>query len=208
MNLKKTAAIISAVSVLFLGLAGISHAVVLLTKEQALKQVFPDVDQVTTETITLSAAEIAKIKGRLGGQLVHFQAGSQSEKVNENVNYTFYIGIKNNKQTGIAVIEEQPGKWGPVDFIIALSPNPGKVQNMAVMAYQEKRGRPIARNNFLDQFTGKGSSDPIALNKDIRAISGATISSECTCFAVKKVMALYEEAFLPRLQGGSLTLKK
>jgi Na+-translocating ferredoxin:NAD+ oxidoreductase RnfG subunit len=60
----------------------------------------------------------------------------------------------------------------------------------------------------LDQFTGKGSSDPIALNKDIRAISGATISSDATCFAVKKVLALYEEAFLPRLQGGSLSLKK
>ena len=208
MKMKKTAVIISVLFVFFLGLTGISQAVVLLTKEQALKQVFPDVDQVTTETITLTSAEVAKIKSRLGGQLVHYQAGSQSGKVNETINYTFYIGIKNNKQVGVAVIEEQPGKWGPVDFIIALSPNPGKIKNMAVMAYQEKRGRPIARNNFLDQFTGKGSSDPIALNKDIRAISGATISSDATCFAVKKVLALYEEAFLPRLQGGSLSLKK
>ena len=76
------------------------------------------------------------------------------------------------------------------------------------MAYQEKRGRPIARNNFLDQFTGKGSSNPITLNKDIRAISGATISSDATCFAVKKVIAFYEEAFMPRMQGGSISLKK
>ncbi|MDP2982754.1 MAG: FMN-binding protein [Candidatus Latescibacter sp.] len=208
MKMKKTAAIITVFFVFFLGLTGISQAVVLLTKEQALKQVFPDVDQVTTETITLTSAEAAKIKGRLGGQLVHFQAGSESGKIGETLNFTFYIGVKNNKQVGVAVIDAQPGKWGPVDFIIRLTPTPAKVQNMAVMAYQEKRGRPIARNNFLDQFTGKGSSDPIALRKDIRAISGATISSECTCFAVKKVIALYEEAFLPRLQSGSLTLKK
>lgn len=208
MKVKKAAVILSVFSVFFMGLAGLSQAVELLNKDQALKQVFPNVDQVTTETITLSPAEVAKIKGRLGGQLVHFQTGSNSAKVNETINYTFYIGIKANKQVGVAVIEEQPGKWGPVDFIIAVSPAPAKVQSMAVMSYQEKRGRPIARNNFLDQYTGKGSSDPIALNKDIRAISGATISSECTCFAVKKVLALYEEAFLPRLQAGSLTFKK
>jgi hypothetical protein len=69
------------------------------------------------------------------------------------------------------------------------------------MSYQEKRGRPIARNNFLSQFFGKGSGDPVTINKDIRAISGATISSDATCFVVKKAIVLYEDAFLPRSQS-------
>lgn len=31
-------------------------------------------------------------------------------------------------------------------------------------------------------------------------ISGATISSDCACFAVKKVIALYEELFVDKAQ--------
>ena len=101
-----------------------------------------------------------------------------------------------SQKAGVAVIEEQPGKWGPVEFIVALDPVSGKVKNLGVLAYSEKRGRPIARRNFLDQFVGKGGSDLIQVHKDIRAVSGATISSEASCFAVKKVIALYELLYL------------
>ena len=177
-------------------------AVTLLTKEQALKKMFPDVDEVKTSNHVLTDDEITKIKERLGGALVHFQKGSQSEDVSEAHKYDFYIGMKNNTVARIAIIEEQPGKWGPVEFIIAIDANTGKVNNLAVMAYKEKRGRPIARNNFLKQFFGKGISDPISvksgkgIRRDIRAISGATISSDCACFAVKKVLALYDNVFV------------
>lgn len=179
-----------------------AHAVVLLTKEQALQEIFPDVDKVVTENHVLTAAEIASIKERLGGSLVHYQEGSKSEAVAEVTTNDFYIGIKNNQRVRMAIIEEQPGKWGPVTFIIAVNISTGKVDNLAVMAYQEKRGRPIARRNFLEQFVGKTSSDPISVRgengvaRDIRAISGATISSDCTCFAVKKVIALYESVYM------------
>ncbi len=113
--------------------------------------------------------------------------------------------MKNNKAVKIAIIDAQPGKWGHDEFIIAIDLNTGKINNMAVMSYKEKRGRPIARLNFLKQFFGKGSIDPISvksakgIRKDIRAISGATISSDCACFAVKKVIAIYEEVFLKKL---------
>ncbi|MBT4482680.1 MAG: FMN-binding protein [Candidatus Latescibacteria bacterium] len=177
-------------------------AITLLTKEQALKEMFPDVDEVKTSNHVLTEAEISKIKEKLGGALVHFQKGSQSEDVSEAHNYDFYIGMKGNKVVRIAIIEEQPGKWGPVEFIIAIDANTGKVNNLAVMSYKEKRGRPIARNNFLKQFFGKGSSDPISvksgkgIRRDIRAISGATISSDCACFAVKKALAIHDNVYV------------
>ncbi len=182
-----------------------SSAVTLLTEEQALKEMFPDMDNVTSETLTLTGDEIALIKGRLGGSLVHYQVGSQSEKVAEKTVIKFYIGTKNNEKVRVAMVDEQPGKWGPVQFIIALDTSTGKINNLAVMAYVEKRGRPIAMRNFLKQFIGKGSSDHISVRSgpgvriDINAISGATISSDCTCFAVKKAIALYEEVFVKKL---------
>lgn len=173
-------------------------AITLLTKEQALKEMFPDSDKIETQNRVLTAAEISAVKARLGGKLIHFQKGSASKEVEETTKYDFYFGIKDNQKASVAVIEEQPGKWGPVEFIILLDPNTAKVKNLAVMSYQEKRGRPIARKNFLDQFVGKGSEDALAVRKDIRAISGATISSDCACFAVKKVIALYETLFLQK----------
>lgn len=203
---KKTAIITFAFLGILVGMSGIAQAVQLISQDEALKKMFPDTDAVTTETVTLTAADIAKIKSRLGGQLVHFQTGSESAKVEEKTSYSFFIGKKAGKIIRVALIDVQPGKWGPVEFIIALNTDTGKVQNMAVMSYSEKRGRPIARENFLSQFYGKGSADPITLHKDIRAISGATISSDASCFVVKKAIVLYEEAYLPLAK--SLAQKK
>ena len=87
-----------------------SFAVQLLTKEKALQEMFPDVDKVTTEEIKLTAAQITKVKERLGGKLVHYQKGSKSEGVEEQTTYTFYYGMKNDKIIRIAIIDVQPSK--------------------------------------------------------------------------------------------------
>jgi Na+-translocating ferredoxin:NAD+ oxidoreductase RnfG subunit len=199
--LKKIMVTIGMLSICLLGVSGTSHAVRLLSEEEALKQLFPTADRIVSDTLVLTPAQAAKVKAKLGGNLVHFQNGSNSEKVGETSTYKYFVGIKGSEKIGVAIIDEQPGKWGPVEFIIEISPNPGKVMNLAVMSYSEKRGRPIARNNFLDQFIGKGSGNPITLQKDIRGISGATISSDATCFAVKKALAIFEEALLPKLNS-------
>lgn len=172
------------------------NAKTMLTQEKALKEMFPDADQIVSETVVPTVAELEEIKSRLGGQLVHYQKGSESENVEEKTEFTFYYGMKDGKKTGVAVIEEQPGKWGPVLYIILVDLTDAKVKNLAVMSYREKRGRPIARRSFLKQFINKGSEDPIKVRKDIRAISGATISSDATCFAVKKVVVVVEEMLL------------
>ncbi len=182
----------------------IGMARTLLTQEQAIQEMFPDVDEVSNRTLTASNDQINRIKEKLGGSLIHYQRGSESEMVQEKTEFKFLFGIKDGKEIGVAMIEEQPGKWGPVTYIIMLDPATAKVKNLAVMSYKEKRGRPIARRSFLKQFIDKGSSDPIKVRKDIRGISGATISSDATCFAVKKVIVVYEELFLK----GKLTLKE
>jgi Na+-translocating ferredoxin:NAD+ oxidoreductase RnfG subunit len=92
-------------------------------------------------------------------------------------------------------MEMQPGKWGPVHYIVALD-LAGKVTDMAVMSYVEQRGRPISTKRFLSQFIGKTSKSALSVGKDVDAVSGATISSRATAFAVKKVIALYGTVYL------------
>ncbi|NQV18961.1 MAG: FMN-binding protein [Armatimonadetes bacterium] len=171
-------------------------AKVLLKKDQALKEMFPKVDEIVTETKIVTPEDLIQLKDRMEGRLFLYKKNSKSKKLPEQNEYTFYFGVKNNERIGVAVIEIQPGKWGPVKFIVALDME-GKVKNLAVMSFVEKRGRPIARRSFLKQFLGKGSKDPIKIHKDIRAITGATISSRSVTFTVRKVIALFEELFLP-----------
>jgi len=177
-----------------------SFGVVLLSEGQALKEMFPSADTVTQETKALTAAQRSAVKGELGDKWTLYQSGGvKSESENESLPVRFYFGVKDCKKTGVAVVEVQPGKWGPVKYIIAMD-LAGKVTNVAVMSYVEQRGRPISTKRFLSQFIGKTQKSPITVGKDVDAVSGATISSRASAFAVKKAVLLYSAVY-PRTEG-------
>ena len=183
------------VAMLLVVLARPAGAVVLLNHDAALKAMFPNADKVVTEDKALTADQIAAVKGLCGGKWTLYQSGSKTDEVTENDTVAFYFGTKDGKKTGVALMEMQPGKWGPVHYIVALD-LAGKVTDMAVMSYVEQRGRPISTKRFLGQFIGKTSKSALSVGKDVDAVSGATISSRATAFAVKKVIALYETVYL------------
>jgi Na+-translocating ferredoxin:NAD+ oxidoreductase RnfG subunit len=176
-------------------LTAVCYGFVLLAKQEALKAVFDPDCEITTETKTLKGTTLSKVKERLGGKLVYYQEGSESENVTSATKIDFHVASKNGDKIGIAIVDVEPGKWGPVEFMVALGPE-GAVKKVRVMSYQEKRGRPIARRSFMRQYQGKTSKDPLKVGKDITGISGATISSRAATFAVRKAIALYEELYL------------
>ena len=173
-------------------ISGTSYAYTYLTKEKALQEVFGTECTFTTESVRLKDSLLKSIKNRLGGKLVYYQDGSESENVLEQKKIEFYYAVKDGKKIGIAIIDTQPGKWGPVEFIIGMDLKPN-VTNVAVMRFREKRGRPIANKSFMNQYTGKNSRSPLNVGDDIVAVSGATISSRAATFAVKKALVLVEE---------------
>ena len=174
---------------------GVVYALQLLSKEDAIKKVFGESVTVVTENKVFTEQQISKIKERLNSELERYPRGAKPKESELQHSIDFYFAVKDNKKTGAAVIEEAPGKWGDVKFIIALDLQ-GTVTRVEVMEYQEKRGQPIARHSFVGQFEGKTSKSPLQVNKDITGISGATISSTCAAFAVKKAIILYEELYL------------
>lgn len=167
----------------------------LMSTEDALKQIFGTKPNIVQETKELEGKQLEAAKERLGGTLVDYQEGSESSQVEGDTEVDFFFAEKDGKRYGVAIVDTEPGKWGPVKYIIALDAK-GVVRNVKVLSYEEKRGRPIARSSFLNQFNGKSSSDPIEVGKDISGISGATISSRSSAFAVKKAIVLYEELYL------------
>ena len=177
----------------FAVLCGKSYGMEMLNDQQALKEMLPDADKIESVKKILTPEDLKPVKEKLGGVLNYKQSKGEGGK--ESVEYVFHYGIKDGKKIGVAIIEEQPGKWGPVKYIVALDVGTGKVKNLAVMSYTEKRGRPIARRNFLEQYLNKGSD---FTTKEINAVSGATVSSDSTSFAVKKVIVVYEEVELKK----------
>jgi Na+-translocating ferredoxin:NAD+ oxidoreductase RnfG subunit len=173
----------------------VCFAFTLLTKEKALKEVFWSGAQIESETVKLDDDTLMNIKKRLGGSLVYYQEGSESKQVEGETTVEFHFGLKDGKKRGVAIIDVEPGKWGPVEFITAMDIK-GTIKKVRVMSYQEQRGRPIARNSFLNQYRGKSSSSLLQVGKDVVGISGATISSRAATFAVKKAIVIYEEVYL------------
>ena len=95
-------------------------AFTLLTKEKALKEVFWRGAQIESETVKLSDDTLMNIKKRLGGSMVYFQEGSESKAVEGETTVEFHFGLKDGKKRGVAIIDVEPGKWRPVEFITAM----------------------------------------------------------------------------------------
>jgi Na+-translocating ferredoxin:NAD+ oxidoreductase RnfG subunit len=185
------------ISILFaiLLIGNSAFAFILLTQEQAMQEMFVEVDDIVTETKQATPDQLAAMKALMGGKLALFTKGADAKAIADKTEFTFYFGIKNGERVSVSVIEKQPGKWGPIEYIINMNME-GEILNLAVMSFVEKRGKPIAKRMFLKQFIGKTIKDKFKVKKDIRPISGATISSRSACFAVKKCTVLYNEMYL------------
>ena len=189
--------VIAVLSFIMFALAAVSFAFVVLTKEDALKEVFFSGAEIEKETKELTGATLAKIKERLGGNLIYTQEGSESAPVEAHTKIDFYFAKKDGERRGVAIIDVEPGKWGPVEIITAMTTD-AVVKNVRVMSYQEQRGQPIARSSFMNQYNGKTSKSPLTVDKDIIPISGATISSRAATFTVRKALVIYEEVYLKK----------
>ena len=82
----------------------------------------------------------------------------------------------NSKIVGYAYIDKAPSKTDEFDYLILLNENL-IVAKIKVLIYREGYGGEIGSNRWLKQFIGKSSLDTLKYEKDIIAISGATISA-------------------------------
>jgi Na+-translocating ferredoxin:NAD+ oxidoreductase RnfG subunit len=103
-----------------------------------------------------------------------------------------YLEVRDERGLlGVIFLLDVLGQAQPITFAVAVGTD-ATVHDVRVMVYRESHGDEIEHKRFHKQFYGKTLMDPLALGKDIDAISGATISSRSETFAVKKSLALYD----------------
>ncbi len=94
---------------------------------------------------------------------------------------------------GWFIVDEVVGKHEFITYAVGLNAN-GSVKQIEVMDYRETYGGEIRNENWRGQFVGKTSQSDLKLDRDIKNISGATLSCRHITDGVKRLLAFYEIA--------------
>lgn len=87
------------------------------------------------------------------------------------------------KVLGFAFINKAPSKTDEFDYLVLLDKELIVIKTK-ILIYREDYGGEIGSKRWLRQFIGKTSKDTLKYEKDIIAISGATISASSMTIAV------------------------
>ncbi len=89
---------------------------------------------------------------------------------------------------GFAEVRNVRGKERPITYLVAVD-STGATRDIDILVYREPQGGEVANEAWRKQFRGKTATDPLQVGKDIRNISGATISSNSVTRGVRLALA-------------------
>lgn len=92
---------------------------------------------------------------------------------------------------GWFIADEVVGKHEFIPFALALD-DEGGVKGIEILEYREAYGGQIRDSNWLQQFVSRRPGTRLRLDKDIRNISGATLSCKHVTDGVNRLLATYE----------------
>lgn len=156
-------------------LSSSAYATSYLTVEQAQQLMFPGA-QLAESFVTLSNEQRQQIE-RLAGVAV-----SRPQ-----------IRAWRAPAGGLFIVDEVVGKHELITYALGLNAD-GSVRQVEILDYRESYGWEIRNQNWRHQFVGKTPADPLRLDKDIRNISGATMSCRHVTEGVKRLLATYAVA--------------
>ena len=73
------------------------------------------------------------------------------------------------------IVDNVIGKHENIDIAVAITKD-GKVKGVEVLTYRETYGYEVMNKKWLAQFKGKDNTETLKLDKQIKNISGATLS--------------------------------
>jgi hypothetical protein len=91
---------------------------------------------------------------------------------------------------GWFIVDEVVGKHEFITFALAVDPH-GAVKDVEILDYREAYGGQVREAAWRSQFVGRRPGAPLRLEKEIRNISGATLSSKHVTDGVRRLLATY-----------------
>jgi Na+-translocating ferredoxin:NAD+ oxidoreductase RnfG subunit len=89
---------------------------------------------------------------------------------------------------GFAQVRNVKGKDQPITYLVATD-SADALRDVDILVYREPYGGEVAYEPWRKQFRGKTAGAPLQVGKDIRNISGATISVNAVTRGVRLALA-------------------
>lgn len=153
--------------------AHVAFAAQYMTVEQAQRAAFPDATEFSAHV--LDAASLASSGAPQGW----------APKA--------WLARAGWRELGWLMVDQVIGKSELITYAVALDAN-GSVQSVEILDYRESHGGEVRLAGWRRQFVGKTGADPLELNKDIKNISGATLSCRHVTEGVQRLLKVYNAA--------------
>ena len=88
---------------------------------------------------------------------------------------------------GFAQVREVLGKEQPITFLVAID-LANRLKDVDILVYREPYGGEVAYESWRRQFRGRGADAPLVPGRDIRSISGATISVNAVTAGIRRTL--------------------
>ena len=96
-----------------------------------------------------------------------------------------------NARVGWFMVDRVLGKHEMITYAVAMTPN-GAVKRVEILEYRETYGGEVRNPAWRQQFVGKRFGAPVQLGKDIKNISGETLSSRHVTDGIRRLLATYQ----------------
>ena len=159
-------------------LAGVSvWSTVLITVEEALDLVFPEATT-TRQTLFLSD-EQRSLAAKESGAEISSSLVTRYEAKNEQ-----------GEVLGWAYLDTHRVRTLPETLMIVVDAD-GVVQRVEVVTFREPL-EYMPREGWYRQYDGQDLDDDLALKREIRPVTGATLTARATTDAVRRILAIHE----------------
>ena len=152
-------------------------AKVYVTKEEALKFAFQEVDTIDKKVVFLSGEEQKRVellaKAKLDTRI-----------------FTFYIGKKGENILGYAVFVSHVVRTKPEVYMVVINPD-ATIKNVHILAFHEPE-EYLPPRRWFEQFVGRVLDDALWPKRGIRAVSGATLSVNGITQEIRKALAVFQ----------------
>jgi len=155
--------------------AGSAAAKVFVTVDEALKLAFPGC-QVARRTAFLKPEQVRRARELSGVEV-------PSALVN------YYVATRGGQPAGTAWFDTHRVRTLPETLMIVVDPQ-DRVGRIEVISFREPE-EYLPRGAWYEQFLGKALNPSLQLKRDIKPVTGATLTARATTDAVRRVLALH-----------------
>ncbi len=149
---------------------------VFLTVDEALRLAFPGCE-VARRTAFLKPEQVQRARELSGVEV-------PSALVN------YYVASRGGQPAGTAWFDTHRVRTLPETLMIVVDPQ-GRVGRIEVISFREPEDY-LPRGAWYEQFRGKALDPDLQLKREIRPVTGATLTARATTDAVRRVLALHQ----------------